>query len=473
MYIHRLDALVALCSRCGAVFRSAWAIRDQLDGPARQPHELQFLPAHLELIETPVHPAPRWAMRIVVALVVVVVAIAVFGRLDIVATAKGKLAPDAHVKLIQPAITGVVRRIAVHDGERVVPGQLLMELDTTQAAADAHKARTAKVDAALAMARAKTLLSAQHSGTHPVVPVVPGASPEEQAQSQHFAEGQYREYEDKLLSAKSEWLKREAELDSTQQEIAKLRATAPLARQQADNYRALVAQKYVANNDFLDKERTALEQEHELAAQRAHANELAEGIAEQRADVDAITSQFRREQLDAYDKAQQQWAQHQDDETKADTRQKLLSLTAPVAGTVQQLTVHTVGGVVTTAQSLMEIVPDDTVEVEANVENKDIGFVNVGQTAVVKIEAFPYTRYGYLTGQVISVSNDATQDRKLGLMFPVRVRLASNRIHVENKWVNLTPGMEVTVEIRTGKRSVAGYFLGPLVQTVEESMRER
>lgn len=395
------------------------------------------------------------------------------GRLDIVATAKGKLAPDAHVKVIQPAITGVVRRIAVHDGERVAAGQLLMELDTTQAAADAHKASTARIEAALAMARANALLAAQQSDANPVVASVPGASAEEQEANRHFAEGQYREFADKLLSAKAEWLKRQAELDSTRQEIAKLQATAPLARQQADNYKALIAAKYVAKNDYLDKERTALEQEHELSAQQAHEKELAAGMAEQRANIRSITSQFRREQLDAYDKAHQQLIQSQDDETKANTRQKLLSLTAPVTGTVQQLAVHTLGGVVTTAQSLMEIVPDDTVEVEANIENKDIGFVDVGQTAIVKIETFPYTRYGYLTGKVVSVSNDATQDRKLSLTFPARIRLPSNRLRVENKWVDLTPGMEVTVEIKTGRRSVAQYFLGPLVQTVQESMRER
>lgn len=473
MHSHRWHAFFALCARYGTVFRSAWAIRDQLDSPARLRHELQFLPAQLELVETPIHPAPQWAMRTVVMLVLAVIAIAAFGKLDIVATAKGKLAPDAHVKVIQPAITGVVRRIAVQDGERVKSGQLLMELDTTQAAADADKARSSRVDAALAMARANTLLSAQQSGVSPRVPAVEGASTEDQEQAQHYADGQYREYADKLLSAKTEWLKRQAELDSTEQEIAKLVATAPLARQQADNYKALVSDKYVAKNDYLDKEQTALEQEHELAAQQAHAKELAAGIAEQRADVDSITSQFRREQLDAYDKAQQQLSQSRDDETKANTRQQLLSLTAPVAGTVQQLAVHTLGGVVTTAQSLMEIVPDDTVEVEASIENKDIGFVNVGQTAIVKVETFPYTRYGYLTGQVVSVSNDAAQDKKLGLTFPTRIRLPSNRIHVENKWVNLTPGMEVTVEVKTGKRSVAQYFLGPLVQEVQESMRER
>jgi len=140
---------------------------------------------------------------------------------------------------------------------------------------------------------------------------------------------------------------------------------------------------------------------------------------------------------------------------------------------VQQLNVHTVGGVVTTAQALMEIVPDDTLDVEANISNKDIGFVNPGQHAIVKIETFPYTRYGYLEGTVTKVSNDAIQDKKLGLVFTARVSIPSNKFRVENKWVNLTPGMQVTTEIKTGKQRVWQYFLSPLMQTGSESLRER
>jgi hemolysin D len=254
-----------------------------------------------------------------------------------------------------------------------------------------------------------------------------------------------------------------------------LRATAPLARSEANDYKALARDNYVAQHDYLGKEQTALEQEHELAAQQSHAQELTAGIAEQRATIEQTTSQFTREQLDALDKANQQFAQNRDDETKAVTRQGLLTLYAPVSGTIQQLSVHTLGGVVTTAQSLMEVVPDDAVEVEASIENKDVGFVNVGQDAIVKIEAFPYTRYGYLTGKVTAVSNDAVQDkdRKLGLTFTARIRLPTSQMHINNKSIDLTPGMEVTTEIRTGRRSVAGYFLDPLVQTAGESLRER
>ena len=466
-------ALTDLMRRYCAVWKAAWAIRRQLDLPPRLTHELAFLPANLELADTPVHPAPKWTMRIGVALTLIAGLIAAFGQLDIVAVAKGKLIPDDRVKIIQPAITGVVRHILVRDGQRVKAGQLLLDLDPTQSAADANKAKATRIDAELAIARANALLKAQASGGHPVLAQAEGATRQELDEAQRFANGVYSAYEDKLASSRAELSKREAELATTREQIASLAATAPLARQQANQFRLLAKDKYVAQTDYLDKEQVALQKEHDLAAQQSHAHELTAGIAEQQAEIAATMSEFRRTELDALDKATQQLQQSSNDETKAVTRQKLMTLTSPVSGTVQQLTVHTLGGVVTTAQSLMEIVPDDSVEVEANIENKDIGFVKVGQTAVVKIEAFPYTRYGYLTGKVIDVPNDAVQDKKLGLTFVARIHLPTNRIRANGAWINLTPGMEVTAEIKTGKRSVAHYFLDPVIQTGEESLRER
>ncbi|AOJ73432.1 MULTISPECIES: HlyD family type I secretion periplasmic adaptor subunit [Burkholderia] len=472
-FIHHLQAIGDLLSRYAAVIRESWAIRHELDGETRLAHELAFLPANLELVETPVHPLPLWTMRVIVALGILVVLVACFGRLDIVATAPGKLIPREQVKTIQPAITGVVRRILVRDGQRVAAGQLLMELDATQAAADSDKARLSKIEAALAAARARTLLDAQQHARAPVVAQVDGATEAQQHEAQHLTDGFYHEYRDKLSSAQAELMKREAGLGTTAQQIAKLTATAPLARRQADDYRSLAGDRYVATSDYLDKEQTALGQEHELAAQRSHAREMAAAVAQQRAEIASITSQFRRQQLDSLDKATQQLAQSRHDETKADTRQKLLNLTAPVAGTVQQLRVHTLGGVATAASPVMNIVPDDVIEVEANLENKDVGFVKAGQPAIVKIEAFPYTRYGFLTGTVESVSNDAVQDRKRGLTFVTRIRLPTNRIRTNDTWVNLTPGMAVTAEIKTGTRNVARYFLDSVMQTGQESLRER
>jgi len=151
-----------------------------------------------------------------------------------------------------------------------------------------------------------------------------------------------------------------------------------------------------------------------------------------------------------------------------------MTLTAPVDGTVQQLAVHTVGGVVTPAQALMIIVPkDEAVEVEAFVENKDIGFVNAGQEAQVKVETFPFTRYGTIPATVTQVANDAINDEKKGLLYTLRAKLSQATIRVEDKWVTLSPGMAVTVEVKTGRRRVIDYLLSPLLQYGDESLRER
>ncbi|WP_371826385.1 HlyD family type I secretion periplasmic adaptor subunit [Caballeronia sp. M1242] len=449
-------------------------MRRESDIPAKLEHELAFQPAHLEIIEKPIHPAPRWAGRAIALLALLIALVTFVGQLDIVATARGKLVPTARVKIIQPALTGVVREIAVRDGERVQEGQMLVRLDATQAAADEEKAKSSRLDAALAVARAQALLGAlSSSAERPVVGDVDGAPPERLADLQRQVEGVWTEYSDRLASAHSGVVKRAAEMQGTRSQIAMLEATVPLARAQADDYRALSADQYVARHDYLQREQEAIQQEHDLAVQRSHLRELAAGLEEQRANAATIASQFRREQLDALEKATQALTQGRNDEIKARTREALMSLSAPVAGTVQQLATHTLGGVVTTAQALMEIVPDDALEVEATVENKDIGFVKVGQRAAVKIEAFPYTRYGLLEGEVVSVANDAARDQRQGLVFTARIRLKHNRIQVDDRWIPLTAGMAVTADIATGRQSVAQYFLGPLMEGALEGMHER
>lgn len=468
----RLTGLAALWRRYAAVFSQSWRTRRELDTKQRLPDEVAFLPAHLEIVETPVHPAPRWTARICVLLALAVLALALFGRLDIVAVAPGKLVPNARVKVVQPAVTGVVRAILVHDGMRVQAGQLLMQLDPTQAAADTEKATAARLDAQLTVARAQALLVGQRNNAKPQVARVADAPATRQSQTQALADGIYNEYRAKMASLEDELSKRQAELATTKAEIDRLRATAPLAQQQADDYRALSSGNYVARHDYLDKQENALAQTGELAARISHSHELEAGIEEQRSDIDTIEAAFRRAALDDLGKAQEVLSQARDDQTKAEVRQALMRLVAPVSGTVQQLSVHTLGGVVTTAQPLLEIVPDDTLEVEAHLANKDIGFVEVGQPTVVKIDAFPYTRFGYLHGTVEDVSNDAVSDKR-GLYFIVRVRIPGRQFHVEHKWVNLTPGMEVQAEIHTGSRSVAEYFLSPVIVTANQALRER
>lgn len=457
----------------GQVFRAAWAERDVHAPLSRESHEAAFLPAHLELMETPVHPAPRWTMRIIVALVLLIVLIAMLGKLDIVVVASGELIPDSNVKVVQPALTGVVRAIHVHDGQQVVAGQALVELDTRQAAADTATAHDHRVHAALAMARAQALLSSVVAGQLPPLARVADASTLDQQQAADLAAQTWQAYMDKRQDARAELNARQADLASTREQIAKLEATVPLVQQQANAYRALVAKKDVAQMDYLDREKTLQNQIHELAAQRSHAALLMATIRQQKADLAGITSSFLRDQRLELDKDTQDFITSRNEESKSSTRQALLTLTAPVAGTVQQLAIHTLGGVVTTAQALMEIVPSDTLRVKAIIQNRDVGFVREGQPVVVKVAAFPYTHYGYLTGTVVELANDAAKDKKHGSVFVAYVRLSSDRMLIDQRWVSLTPGMTVSAEITTGRRRVISYFLGPLMQRAQESLHER
>jgi hemolysin D len=180
---------------------------------------------------------------------------------------------------------------------------------------------------------------------------------------------------------------------------------------------------------------------------------------------------------------------------KAEQRTRLQQLSAPVDGVVQQLAIHTVGGVVTPAQSLLVIVPSESrLEIEAMVSNRDIGFVHPGQEAEIKIDTFNFTRYGLLHGQVLSVSQDAiirdqqqerANDRRLGLQnesseprgqelnYSARVSLDRTQMRIDDQMVNLSPGMAATVEIKTGSRNILSYLLSPLRRYHQEALRER
>jgi hemolysin D len=357
----------------------------------REQEELAFLPAALEIVETPPSPIGRAIGATLIALFCVALIWATFGHVDIVASASGKVVPSGRVKLIQPSETGVVRAIHVRDGQSVKAGEVLIELDASITAA-------------------------------------------ERAQ-------------------------KEAERDTIAAVIDKFEAAEPIIAQRVDIWKTLADQRLGSKLTYLEGLQQLTENHKDTAIQKSR-------LAEANAAVAAATARMKRQ-----------------------------ILTAPVDGVVQQLAVHTVGGVVTPAQQLAVVVPSDAMlEVEAMISNRDIGFVHVGQSAQIKIDTFNFTRYGLLHGQVLSMSQDAivhdiptekTKDRADGaentssepkgqeLTYSARVSLDRTQIQVDDAPANLSPGMAVTVEIRTGSRSAISYLLSPLLRYVHDSMHER
>jgi hemolysin D len=289
---------------------------------------------------------------------------------------------------------------------------------------------------------------------------------------------------------------KEAERATAAATINKLEAVIPIVQQRVDVRGALYNREYSSKLQYLETLQLLVEQKQELEVQRSRYQETEAALAAIIETRTQAVAEFRRTIHDELVKAEQKAGGLVQDLIKAEQRTKLQALTAPEDGVVQQLAIHTVGGVVTPAQALLVIVPSDShLEIEAMVSNRDIGFVHAGQEAEIKVETFNFTRYGLLHGRVLHVSQDAitrdkAQEKSNGkppgpessstsepkgeeLVYAARVSLDRRQMQVEDKFVNLSPGMAVTVEIKTGARTVINYLLSPLLRYKHESLRER
>ena len=443
----------------------------------RNRHECEFLPAALEIQETPPSPIGRAISISIAALFTITVIWACVGDVDIVAVAQGKIVPSGRTKVIQPLEIGTVRAIHVQEGQRVNKGDLLLELDTTSTEADEHRIDQESQLAKMEQLRTTALIDAidkktEAAGLHVSWPQQ--ANKALLVTQRQLLQGQWQEYRARIQAQKNERFRSQAELGATEEVITKLRQTLPLVSERAESLKTLSKQQLAARNTYLELEQQRIEQQQDLAAQEKHAQELRAQIARLEEEQKAYQASFKNDLLGKLADAERRLNGLEQEMVKAKQRTWLQRLSAPVDGVVQQLAVHTIGGVVTPAQQLMVIVPrEDGVEVEAVIENRDIGFVFEGQTAEVKVDAFPYTKYGIINAELINVSNDAVHDDNLGLIYTARVLLKQSAIRAGEKLVKLNPGMAVTVEIKTGTRKLIEYIFSPLMEYVSESVRER
>lgn len=465
-----------LIGRYTRVLQSAWGMRAALDPPIRLRHEIEFQPAAMALRDTPIHPAPRWAMGLIVGLLVLAVAWASLGKVDVVATAEGKIVPNGEVKTIQPEDTAVVTAIHVTDGQVVKKGDVLIDLDATDATSNANQAESQLVAARNEAARGHALLEAIDKGEAPVLlaSAIPGTA--NLATQRQVLAGEYADYLGTVREMEADIAQTSAALKETAAEITKLQGTLPIEETKERDYAQLVVPGYVGRHDYYNEQQAVIEQKQDLAAQKAKLIETQATLDAARRKRDAYIAQTCRTWLEKIQDDETKATSADSDLAKARNHTRLMHLVAPVDGTVQQLTVHTVGGVVSPAQTLVNVVPaEHQLVVEAIIDNQDIGFIQRGQLVEVKVEAFPYTRYGVLHGTVVQVSNDAKQDEndKKKWVFAAQVALPTESMLIEGKSVHLTPGMAVTAEIKTGRRRIMSYLLSPLIQHARESLHER
>ena len=471
--------LFELLGRYRAIFKAAWKHRHELAGPRRLSDEAAFLPAALSLQDTPVHPAPRRLAYALIALFLIALTWSIFGQIDIVAVAPGKIIVSERTKIIQPLEVSVVKRVLVRDGDHVEDGQALVELDPTTANADKTSIDEQLKSMQSEVLRTRALLQALNSPASARTPelgksIPTGWTDVDIAATQAQLSDEWSDITAKLAKAASEINRRQAEIATVREMVNKLETTVPIAKQREVDFHQLANQGFMSSHANQDRTRERIEMERDLATQRARLAEANATLKESentRAAYIAETKHALRRREAAAELKRQQGTQ---DLAKAGQRERLTTLKAPVAGTVQQLATHTEGGVVTEAQPLMVIVPDGAqVTAEVTLENKDIGFVNTSQEATIKLETFPYTRYGTVNATVKMVTADAVNDEKRGAIFPVTLSLSSTTIDVDGKPIKLSPGMNLTAEIKTGKRRIIEFLLSPVQRATAESLRER
>lgn len=455
-------------------------LRNVFKGPD---DETEFLPAALEIVETPPAPAARMIGAVLIAFFMLALVWSVVGSVDIIATAQGKIVPTGRTKVIQPFETGVVRAIHAQDGKTVKAGDVLIEIDSTINEAERDRLQKECVEAELTAARLRAAVSLAIDPVKEFAP--PQEATEQQVQTQkNLLVNQAQEIRAKLGGFDQQIAQQQGNLASVQATIAKLKDGMPFLEQRAEARDYLAQKGYGSRLDSLEVQQDLAEHRQELRVQQGRLAEATAAVASLRQQRRQAEAEWKRANLDLLTQSEQKASSLRQQLVQAAQKFRLQTLTAPVDGTVQQLSIHTEGGVVTPAQALMEIVPADSkLEIEAMVSNRDIGFVRAGQEAAIKVDTFDYTKYGLLrdnpadgrdgAGRANGDRRDSSEPKGQELVYSARVQLDQTTMDIDDRLVSLSPGMAVTVEIKTGNRRIISYLLSPIRKHMHQALRER
>jgi len=455
------------------VFLDAWGTENRRRRDARRTWtDADFLPAALEITETPPSPTGRWIVWSIISAALAAIIWACLTHVDTVAVAEGRLVPEGRLRTVEAAEQGVIRNIAVKEGQHVTKGQPLIYLDPTIAEAEASTARNELATARLTTARDNALL-AFASGSTPNVAAPTGAPADAIDAERMLVQARVAEYQARVASFGQRRAGAQAAARAAQAEIAKIERTLPLLREALDLQEDLARQGFGARQKLLQQQQAYVTAQADLEAQRARFDEARAQVASLAGDVAQARQEFVSKAAQERTEAEGVIVSRGNVVREADQRRGLHVLTAPVSGTVQEVTVTNTGEVPEIGKPLVTIVPDgEPLVVEALLLNRDAGFVHPGMRAVIKIEAYPFTRYGVIHAVVERVSPDSTLDQKRGLVFPVTLKITETSLPSPQGPKILSPGMSLSAEIVTGSRSIIEYIWSPIMRSLSESGRE-
>ncbi|MEQ4673659.1 HlyD family type I secretion periplasmic adaptor subunit [Providencia vermicola] len=430
-----------------------------------------FLPSHLAILKTP----PSYlAMYVAITIsfgIFIAVAWSYIGKLDIQATAQGKLIVSGRTQLIQAFELSRLQHIHVEDGQSVKQGDPLLTvnvLGVDQDILSLNYQHSFHVAEALIH---QALLSQQ-----PITKLPPfnQLTDIEQKSALESYQTQQAEFESLINEISNEMQLNVVNQQARRNELNSINALMSNIKKRLDAHHSLTQKQLISQKEFLEQERELLIAKKEKITKQS---ELSTLLAQHHALIerqDRLKAQKKQEWDDKYKQAVFKQVSLQQELLKNQERNQLEVIRAPVDGTVQQLATYTLGAVLQPAQQLMVIVPNSHVQLaEIKILNKDIGFIHEGLKADVKIDAFPYTRYGTIDGEIISVSRDSTQDENLGLVFLGQIGLNKKELFVDGENIELTPGLSIVAEIKTDKRRIIDYLLSPINEYTSNAMREK
>ncbi|SRR6266581_974248 len=441
---------------------------------------LDFIPPLLRLQDKPPHPLGQRVLWVLLGLIVLLLLWAMFGRLDVVAVAEGKLIPQSYLKIVQPADAGIVKDILVNEGQTVHAGQVLMRMDTLISEAD-----TKSLDAD-AQRKRLTLrrINAELGGP----PFLTEASDPPVVRE---IEAQYRAnraaLDATLAEERARLVKARQELAAAEQVKSKLQATLPHYRNQDLAFEKLANDGFAGPLMASDKKRERIEKEQELNTQVFIIESAKASILQSEKKLAQIVTDYRRQLYAERNELQGQADKLDQEIAKQSHKQSLLELRAPQDSVVKDLATHTSGAVVQPGTVLLTLVPkEETLRAEVWVSNEDIGFVRPGQPVKLKLAAFPFQQYGMIEGRVEHVSADAAdnaagngnsppdQAKKVQpLVYKALVALQEMQLNLDGERFPLSAGMQTNAEIHLGDRTVMEYLISPVRKALHEWGRER
>lgn len=434
--------------------------------------EKDFLPEALAIEETPATPKAYLLLWIVIGFVLIAVAWSIFGHVEEVAVAAGKVVPAGYTKSVQAEDKGTVKNILVKDGDMVQAGDTLIELDTTLTMADLAQYKKEQAYYELELER---LAAEQEEKEFVYTKKNPAVRQEDIIAQTKLYHGRLTEYRTKLRSTEESIRQTRAAVDKERATEDKLALQLAIISEQEAKMKGLVAQGAVSTFQYQQYLLQKLGYKQDLVASDMEITRLQHLLTQYEEEKAKIDDERQNEVMTKIVEDRRQLALTEENLKKAEEKNRQSIIKAPMAGRVQKLSVHTRGAIVTTAQELLIIVPENTaMKIEAWVENKDIGFIYEGQPAALKVETFNFQKYGTLPAVVETVSTDAVENKEGKLLYKTILRPEETEFHlITGRTVPLVAGMSVSAEIKTKDKRIIEYFLDPFLQYKSEGLRER